>query len=287
MRRSVLAVALALPLLTGCGMTTVKPGFVGIKVNNVGSRRGVQDTPIVVGRVFYNPFTEDVYTYPTFAQNYVWTASLAEGKNADESITFNAAGGVSFNADVGVVIAVRQDSVPALFQQYRRPVDDLIDTVIRNEVRDAFNRAAGGMQPLDIMAARKSALLDSVQSDLNRGPLASYMRFETVSFVSAPRPPKQIAEAINAVFSANQAAAQANQKIAQSRAEAEQMIAVARGDSARAVIAATGEAEANRRLAASLSPVVVQYKSIAKWNGVLPTVTSGAVPLISFPLGNR
>lgn len=283
--KRLLLLCLAIPLLAGCGVTTVKPGYVGIKVNNVGSRRGVQDLPIVVGRVFYNPWTEDVYTYATFAQNYVWTASAHEGDTQDESITFNAAGGVSFNADVGVVLAAYQDSVPALFRQYRRPLDQLMDSVIRNEVRDAFNRAAGGLAPLDIMAAKKAALLDSVRADLNRGPLSSFIHFETVSFVSAPRPPAQIAQAINAVFAANQAAAQATQKVAQAKAEAEQMVAAARGDSARSVIAATGEAEANRRLSASLTPSVVQYKALSKWNGVLPTVTGGAVPMIPVPTG--
>src|SRR3989344_2786291 len=74
---------LALTLMVGVfgninGCTKVEPGYVGIKVNQYGSQRGVEDFPIVTGRVLYNPFTEDVYKFPTFLQNVVWTQNEAE-----------------------------------------------------------------------------------------------------------------------------------------------------------------------------------------------------------------
>ena len=54
-------------ILVGAGSCTkVVPGYVGIKVNNWGSQRGVQDYPLKTGMVFYNPFTEDMYDFPTF-----------------------------------------------------------------------------------------------------------------------------------------------------------------------------------------------------------------------------
>lgn len=280
MKRIALA-ALALALLSSC--ETVRPGYVGIKVNNVGANRGVQDAPIVVGRVFYNPFTESIYIYPTFSQNYVWSASSTEGKPHDESIGFNAAGGVSFSSDVGVVLAVRDSMVPKLFTHYRRPIEELIDTVIRNEVRDAFNRAAGRFQPIDIMATRKAELLDSVRADLRRGPLSRFVDFQTISFVAAPRPAAQIQDAITAVFAANQAAAQAQQVVAEARYKAEQVVATARGDSASAVIQAQGTAEANRRIAMSLSPAVIQWQYLNKWNGVVPVVSGSAGTLVQLP----
>src|ERR1700677_2475962 len=54
-------------LLFGVGACTkVEPGYVGIKVNNWGSQKGVQDYPLKTGMVFYNPLTEDMYDFPTF-----------------------------------------------------------------------------------------------------------------------------------------------------------------------------------------------------------------------------
>ena len=43
---------------------------------------------------------------------------------------------------------------------------------------------------------------------------------------------------------------------------------------------AKAQAEANRLLTGSLNQTLVNYRAVDKWNGVLPTVTSGATPFI-------
>lgn len=274
------AVLLLLPLLAGCGVTTIPPGWEGIRVNNVGARRGTEDYPIQTGRVFFNPFNEDVYQYPIAKQNYVWTANGSEGHKEDESITFNSVEGTSVNADVGIVFNVRPGETPALFVAYRQEIDALKDGVIRNEVRDALNREAGRVRVMEIIGPGKAALLDHVKEDLKSGPLAKYIDFETVSFVHAPRPDPQVQAAINNVITAMNNATAAEAKVKQARAEAEQMVATAAGDSAAAVIRATGDAEANRRVNASLTPELVRYRTAMHWNGIMPTTTAGAVPFV-------
>jgi len=265
----------ALVMLSGCGMTTIPPGWEGIRVNNVGARRGTEDYPVQTGRLFYNPFTEDVYKYPTSKQNYVWAAGSTEGKANDESISFNSVEGTAISADVGAVFNVKTGKTPALFVAYRKDIGELTDGIIRNEVRDALNREAGRMKVMDIIGPKKSALLDSVKVDLNAGPLGNYISFETVSFVHAPRPDPQVAAAINAVITAMNNANAATAKVQQARAEAEQIVATARGDSASKVINAVGQAEANRILNASLTGNLIEWRKLEKWDGSLPQVTSG------------
>lgn len=265
----------ALLVLPGCGVQTIPPGWEGIRVNNVGARRGTEQYPIQTGRIFFNPFTEDVYKYPISKQNYVWTASGTEGKKDDESITFNSAEGTSVAADVGIVFNVKPGRTPALFVAYRQDIDALKDGVIRNEVRDALNREAGTTKVMDVIGPGKADLLDRVKRDMNAGPLAKFIDFETVSFVHAPRPDPQVQAAINNVITAMNNATAAEAKVRQAQAEAEQKIATARGDSASVVIQNTGDAEGNRRLQKSLSPQIIQYTLANRWNGVLPQVTSG------------
>ena len=43
---------------------------------------------------------------------------------------------------------------------------------------------------------------------------------------------------------------------------------------------AQGQAKANDALSRSISPILVQYKSVEKWNGNLPQVSGSAVPFI-------
>ena len=69
--------------LTGCNR--IEPGYVGIKVNQAGSNKGVEDYPLQTGWVFYVPWTTRVYEYPTFQQNVIWCASHTEGRAAERS----------------------------------------------------------------------------------------------------------------------------------------------------------------------------------------------------------
>lgn len=261
-----LVLLLVLVSLAGC--STIPPGWEGIKVNQVGMRRGVQEYPIMTGRVFYNPFTEKVYEYPVFKQNYVWTRSATEGNKNDESIGFNSAEGTNINADVGVVFNVMPGKTPELFVAYKQEIEQLTAGIIRNEVRDGINREAGRMKVMDIIGPGKGALLEAVRGDLNKGPLGRYIYFETVSFVHNPRPDAAVQAAINNVITAknNAEAAIANATAAVNNA---------RGDSAAVVIRNTGDAEGNRRLQSSLSEEIIRYTLANRWDGHLPQVTSG------------
>ena len=46
---------------------------------------------------------------------------------------------------------------------------------------------------------------------------------------------------------------------------------------------AQAQAEANRLLAESVTPTLVQYEMAKKWNGQMPQVSGGATPLIQMP----
>jgi regulator of protease activity HflC (stomatin/prohibitin superfamily) len=70
------------------------------------------------------------------------------------------------------------------------------------------------------------------------------------------------------------------QVLAQREIEAQQKVATARGEAESIQRVAQGQAKANDALSRSISPILVQYKGIEKWNGTLPQVSGGAVPFI-------
>lgn len=267
--------------------TKVEPGYVGIKVNQYGNQRGVQDFPIQTGRVWFNPLTQDVYKFPTFLQNVVWTASRTEGSPTDESITFNSEQGANLTADISISYKIEGDKVPEIFVEFRKPIAQITDVYIRNDVRNAFNDYASKMRAVDILGPGKQVLLDSVKASLNRSLGPKGFVFENVGFVGHIRPDPGVQNSINAVITANQQAIQAEAKVKQAEAEAQQMIAKARGDSASAVISAKGQAEANRLLRQSLTAALIQYQATLKWNGVLPSVTGSAIPMLNLNNGKN
>jgi regulator of protease activity HflC (stomatin/prohibitin superfamily) len=271
-------IAVAVMVLAAC--TTVKPGYVGIKVNNFGSNKGVSDLPIVTGLVMYNPMSTDVYEFPTFIQTIKWSSTDEGNKGVDESLTFNSREGATVKVDVGLSVAFQRDSVPAVFVEFRKPPEEIIDGYVRNRVREAFSVRASKMAVTDIFGAGKSSLIDSVSADLKRDLGKKGILIDNVSVIGKMHVDPAVEASINAVLTAAQRSIEAENKVKQAQAEAEQAVATSRGDSASAVIEASGKAQANVILARSVSPELVEYQKIQKWNGELPQV-SGGTPMIS------
>ncbi len=86
--------------------------------------------------------------------------------------------------------------------------------------------------------------------------------------------------AIEAKQVAQQQVETQRQVLAQREIEAQQKVATAKGEAESIQVVALGQAKANEVLARSISPILVQYKSIEKWNGILPQVSGAAVPFI-------
>ncbi len=87
-------------------------------------------------------------------------------------------------------------------------------------------------------------------------------------------------KAIEAKQIAQQQVETQRQILAQREIEAQQKIATAKGEAESILVVAQGQAKANDALSRSISPILVHYKSIERWNGILPQVSGGAIPLI-------
>ena len=280
----ILGVVIAAFALTGC--SKVPPGYVGIKVNQYGSQRGVEDFPLQTGRVNYNPFTEDVYKFPTFLQTVVWTRDANEGrKDIDESITFNSIEGAVINADISIAYSFVAEMVPNIFVEFRKPAEDITDVYIRSQVRNAFSRRASTMKVVDIFGAEKRALELGVLEELKAELEPKGIQFDMVSIVGALRVDDKVEASINAVITATQKAIEAQNKIVQSKAEADQKIESARGDSTAIMIIAEAQANANRLVAPTLTSEVVNVRWIDAWNGIQPQAVGLNGALIQLPAG--
>jgi regulator of protease activity HflC (stomatin/prohibitin superfamily) len=87
-------------------------------------------------------------------------------------------------------------------------------------------------------------------------------------------------KAIEAKQVAQQQVETQKQVLAQREIEAQQRVATAKGESQSILLVAQGQAQANDVLSRSITPILVSYKSIEKWNGALPQVSGGAIPFL-------
>jgi regulator of protease activity HflC (stomatin/prohibitin superfamily) len=277
----------ALSNLTGCA-TRVGPGYGGIRVNMYGDQRGVEDYRIVTGWVWYNPFTEEVYVFPEFLQNTVWTKDENEGSRNDESITFNSIEGAIVNADIALSYNFVSEKIPSLFVEFRKSPEHITDVYMRSKVRDHFSRHASKMKVVDIFGARKQKLLDDTKNSLMEELGPKGFNFDMVSFVGGLRVDDKVQASINAVIQATQRAIEAENKVRQAKAEAAQKIATAHGNSESTIVEAEGKAKANRILRESITPELTKYEAVQRWNGRTPIVTGDNVPFIDiFGFGKK
>jgi regulator of protease activity HflC (stomatin/prohibitin superfamily) len=270
--KKTLSLGLCALTLAACGQ--VQPGHVGIKVNQYGSGAGVSNESIGVG-TYWTPPGTTIIEYPVFTQTYTYTASSQEGSSDNEEFTFNDKNGLNIAADIGVSYSVNPDLAPKLYSKFRTDANGLVNTQIRNAIRNALNDRASSLGVEEIYGPQKQALLDQVQSDVARYFAPYGLNIEKLFWAGTLRLPQTVHDQINQRIANEQAAlaAQAN-------------VATATANANAAIEAAKGQAQANQLIAESIrtNPEIIQLKAIEKWNGVLPTYTSnGPLPFIGNP----
>jgi regulator of protease activity HflC (stomatin/prohibitin superfamily) len=296
LRPLIIAVGTALLLaIVGCStLTRVDAGHVGIRVRLAGSERGVQDMPVVMGWVFYNPISEQVIVFPTSVQNVVWTASAHEGKSHDESITFSSTEGVNINADVGLSFHIDPLMAPKLYGRFRQNnMLMLADGYMRNAVREAFSDVTSKMPVQEIYGAGKSKMLGDVTTKCREILGKDGIVIDQLTINGTLRLPQNVADAINRAMEATQNAIQSENKVRQVRAEADQAVTQAhgaaeatrekaQGEADALLIRARAEAKANETIRLSVSPAVLQYRALEHWDGKLPQYNGGGqIPMLT------
>lgn len=278
--KQIAGIALLGVSLAAC--STVPAGHVGVKVYLLGGSKGVDSEELGVGR-YWIGWNEQLYIFPTYMQNYTWVRGNNDaGTSGDESISFQTVEGMTANADVGVSYQLDPTKINKIFQTYRRGVDEITDTFLRNMVRDALVKQAS-TKPIEyIYGAGKADLMQAVQNDVQKQVENIGIKIDKIYWIGEIRLPQTVIDSINAKNAATQMAQQRQNEVAQARAEAEKKVAEAKGEADSILLKAKAQAEANRELSSSITPDLVQYRALDKWDGVLPRMTgNSAVPFIN------
>ena len=248
----------AMLMLSSC--TTVDSGEIGILFHKFASDNesygGVEGT--CKGWVFFNPFTESVFTYPTMVQR----------KNY-EAFTVNAKDASVFTMDPQLAYHINPDKATDIFVKYRKPIEELENGYIRTCIYEAYRTCANQYTSDSLMSSRANFERDV--RERHEKSLAAE-GFIVDEFTSAITPPASLTEMIDAKNRAIQASLKAENEVREAEAKAKIAIAKAKGDGEAMRIKADAEAYYNRTISASLSPLIVQEDFIERWNGELPKI---------------
>jgi regulator of protease activity HflC (stomatin/prohibitin superfamily) len=245
-----MAVVIVMTVVTLSSCERVDAGYEGIKVELYGSDRGVNDVSLVTGMVHYNPFTQDVYEYPTFVQTVDYPA-----------FTINANDGPEFTVDPTISLKIVDGKAAIIFKKYRLDVKDIINGPLFNHVKDAFRVQLNKFTADEIVSMR-----DSLENAVEKQLIATLTRenFKLEQLTSGLKYPSTIVESVNAKAKMVQESQTMQNKRAKVKAEAENKIIAARADSA-----------ANAIVAKSITPELLRKMEIEKWNGNVPSVITG------------
>lgn len=280
MKRFLIAAAL---ILSMAACSKVPAGNVGIKAYLLGGSKGVDVEELGPGR-YWIGINEELYLFPTFTQNYTWTKECAEGDCTNEELGFQTVEGLAVTADVGISYRIDPNKAALVFQKYRKGVDEITDTYLRNMVRDSLVKNASNMAVESVYGSGKTKLIEQVQRDVIAQVAPLGIVVEKVYWIGELRLPEVVAQSINAKIRATQMAQQRQNEVAQAKAEADKAIETSRGTAESNLTIARAEAEAIRIKGDALSrnPDVLRMTAIEKWDGTLPKITgSGAVPFVN------
>ena len=260
---SVLGFILLVVLFNSC--ERIDAGHVGVKVNQYGDNKGVDDVVAVTGMVFYNPLTTRIYEFPTFIQHKEY-----KGEN---SFIVNSKDGSEFNVSPIMNYSVQREKVPNIFSKYRRPLEDIEEGFLKTAVYDAF-RLATNKYTADELIGNRQAYEVEVRRLLDGQLLKE--GFVINQFTSNLIYPETFKKSIEAKNNAVQAALRAENEVKTAEAQAKIKVATAEGNAQALLTSAKAEAEANRMKQQTLTPLLIQLEYVNKWDGKLPVY--GTVP---------
>lgn len=227
--------------MTSCNKR-IDAGNEGILVKLYGTERGVQDVNLVTGRVFFNPFSESVYEFPTYVQTYDYP-----------DFTVNAKDGSVFTVDPTLSFGVKAGATPEIFRKYRKDINAITSTTLFNHIRDAFRIEFNKYTTDEIISSREK-FEDNIQKNLFN--ILDKEGFYLEQMTSGIQYPQSITNAIN----------QKNEAIQKSQM-VENQLRIAEAEAKKMIVLAEAEAKANELKRQSLNHLLIQQQFIEKWDG--------------------
>jgi regulator of protease activity HflC (stomatin/prohibitin superfamily) len=271
---------LALIFLVRPTVTYIEPGHVGIVIHRAGG--GVDPTPLGPGFHLRNPMFTAIQEYPTFMQTLVLTRASNEGSDNNDEINVNSVEGQPLSLDVSMSFELRPDKVPALYSTFRTDVQTISHGFIKQAVRQSLQEVVGNEEIAAILGPKKAEVVTRTQQTLQKR--LDIYGIEVKQFtLNEFRAPKAVMDAISLKNVMQQQALTAQNELQKNTFQAQGDSIKAAGRAKAIMAEAEAQAKANELLSKSITGSLVQYEMAKRWNGQMPQVTGGAMPMLQLP----
>lgn len=273
-------ILVAMLLLLPSTFTYINPGHVGIVIHRAGG--GVDPHPLGPGIHTRVPFATGIEEYPVFLKTVVLTRAAGESAGGNDEINVNSVEGQPLSLDVSLSFELDPAQTPKLYSTFRTDIDQITHGFVKQAIRQSLQEVVGTEPIADIIGPKKAEATNRARA-LIAQRLQSY-GFEVKQFtINELRAPAAVMEAINQKNVMQQQALTAQNELQKNTFQAQGDSIKAAGRAKAIMAEAEAQARANQLLSQSITPTLVQYELTKKWNGQMPQVTGGAMPMIQLP----
>lgn len=262
----------------------VQPGYTGVMFNKAtGSLRSVGQ-----GMAMKVPFVTSVQSYPVSLRTYTMVARSTEGSSPeDDSLDLPTLEGQHIRQDLSVTYNTSEDRAADVFRSFRgADIAEIENTFIRRTVITVAQNASGQMSLSEIISAKRGELQSAIQKNL-AGELAKMgFTLDKVN-LGASHLPQAIEQQMQQKMGAQQDAQKAEYELQKQQTLAKAAVAQARGVADSNLIQAEAQSKANKLLQQSLTPELVRLKGLERWDGRLPQISGGSLPIINLSELNK
>lgn len=248
------------PFLNPFSLNKVDAGYKGLKVNLVGSARGVSQYQYKTGWVVYNNWTENLVKFPLFQQHIEYDEQVVITKGG-----FSATIKPSFN------YSLIEGNIGDLYINLRLSINEIEQGWLKNAIVSSVNDVANKWEVDAIFNNREkfeTAIIAECNKRVSQWFVVSQLRTNII-------PPQSLQESIENKTRAVQEAQASMQRKIVADAKAQEKIAIAKGDSAQMVINAQAVALSMRIKQKEITPLYVEYIKASNWDGKMPNTVAG------------
>lgn len=285
----ILAIVLVLCLF--CAVVcieTVPAGYVGVVYNMNG---GVDGEILTQGWHLVAP-TKRVTTYSIGIEQSYLTSEDKGDSPKDESFSIPTSDGKTVRVNLEFSYRFDESRVSETFVKFKGKSGEVVkDTFIKPKIVAWTQEVSANYPVTDIFGDKRTEINAELDTYLRSkfdqyGIIIDTVNFtdisvdtETAAAIQKKVTAQQELELANIEAETAKVNAERDKEVAQIAAEKAVIEAEAEAEVIR--IAAEAEADANKKIAASLTNELIEKIKYERWNGVMPTVTGGTTPIVS------
>jgi regulator of protease activity HflC (stomatin/prohibitin superfamily) len=277
--------------------TRVEAGYAGVQYSMFG---GLQKEVLPEGGHIHWP-TTNVTQYPVSTETVALRNPKKGEDREDNSLQVNTSGGKTVAADVRYAYKFEGNRLPEIFKRFRRQDAEWVaENYIKQIILDTIQAQTTKHSVLAVYADQREEITASVKKTLVKTLAEDGIIVEkfTITDIRLDSKTQKILQQVTDAENQRVVLQRAQENLREEAKNIEQQKlndkTAAEGDKAVAIvnaekkaqqliIEAQGQAEANKKLEQSLTPEIVQYEWIKKWNGAQPVVSGGSNSIVNLP----